>query len=156
MKHFLKLHNEKGVTLVELLAVTVVIAIVSSLVIGVLIGIQKQYTAQSDEVGGLTDVTIAAKAITKDLRSAYVKEEDVGELTPVEVESPEKVTIRIGHEEIVYELVDDVLQRNGSDYLYRVKDFYISKEDDNALVEIKIKSQTGKELEVKIVLREEF
>lgn len=64
------LNNEKGLTLVEVLAVFIIGVIVLILMTGVITSIQKQYKKQSSETGNLFEETYAAKIITKDVRSA--------------------------------------------------------------------------------------
>src|SRR5690625_4315339 len=64
------LSNERGLSLVELLATLAIGSLIVIFIMSVHILIQKQYSIQSKDIQHLTDITIAAKAITKDLRVA--------------------------------------------------------------------------------------
>lgn len=64
------LKNEKGVTLVELLAVMVIGGIVMVLIMSIFSNGQKQYSSQTAKAEQLNDVRYAAKVITKEIRKA--------------------------------------------------------------------------------------
>lgn len=147
IRMYKNIKEEKGVTLVELLAVIVVIAIVSSLITGVLIQVQKQYRANTEAIGNLTDLTTAAKGITRDIRTA----------DDVTVEN-NILTILHDDQEIVYSHHDDVLKRNESSYLYRIKDFQVEKnvENDNQTVTLFFLPEQGEKLETEITLRKGY
>src|SRR5690625_5019013 len=68
MNRFIR--NERGLTLVELLATLVISSLVITFIASILVMIQKQYSFQSEDIHRLTDITIVAKSITKDIRSA--------------------------------------------------------------------------------------
>lgn len=145
-----RMNNEKGITLVELLAAIAISSIVAVFIIALYLSIQKQYTGQSEQIKNLTDITIAAKAITKDLRSAI--EVDVDENNDKEIFI--KIQIDEEEEEITY-LFDDeenILRRNGAPYLYQLRDFKV--EEENYKVSFEFKSETGKALKTDIVIRE--
>ena len=61
-------NNEKGITLVELLAAVVLASIVMLLVFSVLMSGTKQYKGQLEKNNQLTDISYALKMITKDIR----------------------------------------------------------------------------------------
>ncbi|MEK4084718.1 PilW family protein [Psychrobacillus sp. FSL K6-1415] len=61
-------NNEKGITLVELLAAVVLASIVMLLVFSVLMSGTKQYKNQLEKNNQLTDISYALKMITKDIR----------------------------------------------------------------------------------------
>src|SRR5690625_4748482 len=94
--------NEKGLTLAELLATLAIGSIIFLLIISVLLSIQKQYNSQSDKVNNLTDITLAAKAMTKDLRSAQ----------SVHLISESHMVISTSTGNIPYELVDRTLKKD--------------------------------------------
>lgn len=66
MKFSLK--NERGMTLVEILAVTVITGIVAILVFSLIQSSTKQHIQQTKEAGNLSDITYALKVVTKDIR----------------------------------------------------------------------------------------
>ena len=71
MKKYIK--NEKGLTLVEILAVIIIGSIIMLLISNVHLFGQKQYKSQSEKSRHLYDVTYAAKVITKEIRKADEK-----------------------------------------------------------------------------------
>lgn len=68
MKNYL--YNEKGITLVEVLAVLVIGTIILLLISNIHLFSQKQYKSQSEKTRHLYDVTYAVKVITKEIRKA--------------------------------------------------------------------------------------
>lgn len=81
MKHLIK--NKYGMTLIEVLAVTVITSIVAILVFGIIQSSVKQQAQQTKEASNLNDITYALKMITKDIRrstNAEIKDEKL-ELT---------------------------------------------------------------------------
>ncbi|MTD29616.1 PilW family protein [Planomicrobium sp. YIM 101495] len=62
--------NNKGITLVELLAVLVIGSIVMVLIMGIFSNGQKQYSIQTTHAEQLADVRYTAKVITKEIRQA--------------------------------------------------------------------------------------
>src|SRR5699024_10858472 len=135
-----QLRNQKGLTLAELLAVIAISSFVMILISSVLIFVQKQYTSQSASTSGLTDIKIAAQAITKDIRSYDIDS----------VDSEEK-EIRLTNGR-TYKYEEGYLKRDGANYLYDLKDFEITK--SGGKIELKIESNTGQILETEIYVRE--
>jgi len=145
-----RMNNEKGITLVELLAAIAISSIIAIFIIAIYLSIQKQYTGQSKQIKNLTDVTIAAKAITKDLRSAIEVEVDENNDKEIFIkiqtnERPEEITYTFDEEQ-------NILRRNGAPYLYHLKQFEVKKVESK--VSLKFVSETDKELETDIVIRE--
>ncbi|MFS8187339.1 PilW family protein [Rossellomorea marisflavi] len=64
------IHNERGVTLIELLGAMVVLAIVMVLIANVQIFGQKQFVNQTEQVSHEADVRLAMNLLTKEIRSA--------------------------------------------------------------------------------------
>lgn len=131
------LRNEKGITLAETLAVIAISAIIVLLIVSVHIYVQKQYFSQSDDALHLTDVTIAAKEITRDIRSY-----DVKEVTANKIEFTN---------DIKYELIGDVLQKNDADYLYNIEEFKVEK--NGSKIKLEIRSATGQEIKTELFIR---
>lgn len=134
--------SEDGLSLVELLAVLAISSIVLLFISTIHIFIQNQYNSQSTDVKELTDITIAMRAITKDIRSAHHVE------TP---EGSKKMIIKIGDQTTSYLFEDNILKRNGAPYIYELEDFEAIYYDSK--IQLKITSQTGKEVETEIVMR---
>src|SRR5690625_3509125 len=134
--------NEKGLTLAELLAALVIGSIIFLLIMSVLLSIQKQYNSQSDKINNLTDITLAAKAITKDLRSA--------QSVDIISESHMEISTFIGN--IRYEFVDDVLKKNDEDYIFEIREFIVAK--SGSKISLTIVSENKKRIETEIMIRE--
>lgn len=143
-----KHRNEKGITLVELLAVFAISGVVVMSIIGVHIFTQKQFQTQSDDANHLTDITIAMKEITKDVRTLELI------IPESSTEVHEKIEFVDGADYKVYELVDDVLYKNNHPYIYDIQTFKIEFEDkDYEAITIEIRSVTGQQLETTLVVR---
>jgi len=138
------LKNEKGMTLVEVLATLVIVSIVIIFLVGIQVVVQKQFKSQTTSTEQLTDITIAMKSITKELRLAEEVSANESELL-IQLAPDEQVS---------YVLQEDTLQRNDSDYIHEIKNFFVEKRDNNK-VYISIESETGKQLETEIVGRGE-
>src|SRR5690625_1050715 len=95
--------NEKGLTLVELLAVFVISAIVILFIIGVHLFVQQQFKSQTDDALHLTDITIVAKEITKEIRS-----------TPISEANGPKIAFE---NDKTYEIVGDIIYKNDAPYM---------------------------------------
>src|SRR5690625_3088720 len=106
------LRNEKGITLVELLAVFVISGIVLLLIISVHIYSQKQFKNQTEDALHLTDITILTKEITKEIRSNEIVEATG---TKIEFSDGKK-----------YEIQGNIIHKNDSPYMYEVDVFQVT------------------------------
>lgn len=135
--------NERGVTLVELLAAIVIISIVFIFLISIQVIIQNQYKKEMKNTGQLTDITIAMKSITKDLRSAK----------DITIPNDRYLIIEnFSENDVEYILEDNILKRNGSSYVYELKSFYVEEKEEK-IVFIKLESESGKILETEVAIR---
>lgn len=66
--------NEKGISLVEVLAVFVIFGIITLLIISLYLYTQTHATKQRESALQLTDITIAMNEITRDIRTYDIKE----------------------------------------------------------------------------------
>lgn len=118
-----KFKNERGLTLVELLATLVIGAMVASLIFGIHVMIQNQYRTQKAEIAYLLDVTTVAKAITKDIRlseEAKIVSDKSMELTIPGLASPR-----------TYEWVGGAgghIERDGGKYISDIAEFKLEEE----------------------------
>src|SRR5690625_2774425 len=119
--------SEDGLSLVELLAVLAISSIILLFISTVHIFIQNQYNSQSTEVKELTDVTIAMRAITKDIRSANKIEES---------ENPQEITIVLDEGPVSYLFENETLKRNGAHYVYDLEDFEAVYDDPKVQLKI--------------------
>lgn len=126
-------NNEKGITLVELLAAVVLASIVMLLVFSVLMSGTKQYKGQLEKNNQLTDISYALKMITKDIRKT--KEPQIISVSEIELNG------------INYSKVGNTITRNGDVIarnieLFKVKDNYGTEHYDENNIKwfIEIKS----------------
>src|SRR5690625_2453101 len=97
-------------TLVEVLATLVIVSIVIIFLVGIQVVVQKQFKSQTTSTEQLTDITIAMKSITKELRLAEEVSANESELL-IQLAPDEQVS---------YVLQEDTLQRNDSDYIHEI------------------------------------
>lgn len=135
--------KEDGLSLVELLAVLAISSIIILFISTIHIFIQNQYNSQSTEVKELTDVTVAMRAITKDIRST----EGI-----INSENPQEIRLDIRDETISYLFENETLKKNGVPYIYELEDFEVIQDDDSK-IRLKIVSKSGKKVETEIVIR---
>lgn len=142
--------NEKGLTLVELLATLVIGALVISLVMGVHIMVQKQYTKQKADIGYFLDVTTAAKAITKDIRMA--EDIDVISLNNIKLEWTDTGGNTITRS---YNLDGNVVTRDGGGYISDIDTFTFVESTPNGMekIEFTVKGDSEKQIKTEIYLR---
>ena len=139
-----KLRSESGITLVELLAALVIGSIIIILTISLFMAFHKQYGKQSDEIRDLMNVSTAAQAITKDIRSAI----------DIDVNTAEKsITINKPDETITYKLVDGHLEKNNQIYLYDIDEFFVKLIEESQTVNLKIHGSANQKVETSIAIR---
>lgn len=137
------LRNEDGLTLVELLATFVVSSLILMFIISIHVLIQKQYTSQQQEVSNLTDVKIAMKAITRDIRKADHVEVLGDDTLKIVFENTDAVVYHLDPEK--------TLLKNGSSYILNVTYFKVELEENKISLEIASEDEKAK---TEIVLRE--
>ncbi|MDM5232359.1 PulJ/GspJ family protein [Lysinibacillus pakistanensis] len=122
------LRNSKGLTLFEVLAVVVILAIVSMLSISIVTSATKQQIEQSAHNRDIKDLSFALKVITKDFRKSDNLTTDSDDTTdpPTELH-----TLLLGDEIVsTYRLENNQIIRNsnGSDEIlaYKISKFTIS------------------------------
>lgn len=133
------LRNQKGITLVEVLAVFVISAIVTVLFISVHFFIQKEFQHQRIDQQELTDISIAMKSLTKDLRMKTIN---------TTTQSSIIFTDSTG-----YRHKGETLYKNDEPYIYEVKDFQIDFNQDRQEIAIVLESTHGKRLETNLTVR---
>lgn len=141
MKNINKDNN--GLTLVEVLAVVVILSIISISVMNILINSSKTHNNQVIENQQLMDVTYVAKVLTKDIRKSiqYVKLGD---------NSHFKIISHGTNEEYHYEYNSSTkeIYRNGVLIAEHIIEFSV-----NENLEIKIVSEKGQAIETKLYFR---
>lgn len=130
------LRNQKGISLAEVLAVIFLIGLMLGLIVGIHVYTQKQYRVQTETALQLTDITIAVKEITRDIRS-----QDLVAVSNKKIEFSENK----------YELVGEILRKNDADYIYDIEDFTVTQTEDS--IHLAIRSKLGKEISTELSLR---
>lgn len=136
---------EKGVTLIELLAVIALLSIVLLLASSVQLFGQKQVQEQSNELQNQSDVRIAIKLITKEIRKAQ----------KVEVTTPNELTI---NDLDKYKVVNNNLTKNGQPFLNNIQTFNLETDPNISFIKVTLTSIPTKNaktvtLSTKIYLR---
>ncbi|WP_161993100.1 prepilin-type N-terminal cleavage/methylation domain-containing protein [Sediminibacillus terrae] len=116
--------NNKGFTLVELLAVLALLGLIITLAGSVSWFGQKQYTNQLEETKQQSEVRLALKQITKDVRQA---------------DSLTVTNNQLELDEIVYRLEDGLLLRDGRMVAEGIADFLVKSTERGTGVKLKIK-----------------
>jgi prepilin-type N-terminal cleavage/methylation domain-containing protein len=134
------LNNERGLTLIELLAVLIIGAIIFLLISNIHIFSQKQYKEQTIKAEHLFDVTYAAKVITKEIRKSK---------NPVLISANE-----IHLDGIIYkfEIGSNSINKNGVSIASNIKDFHVEKITDLKW-SIKIVNLSNKKIETELTFR---
>ena len=145
-----QLRNERGLTLIEVLAATVIGTMLILLIGNALLFGLKQYKNQSIKAQELTDVTFVAKVITKDIRKATeVKVDEVGNI----------LILIIDDDETKYELDDEnnFLLKNNKELFERIDSFVVSESGSLLNIKIESKGKNGKveKIETEIYIGEE-
>lgn len=137
MKKILK--NEKGVTLVELLAVIIIISLIVGLVSSIQIFGVQQYNNQMKKDNQLSDITFALKVITKDIRKSK--------------NANWKSSNEIVLDGIVYKFDDSnkTITKDGVVFVKNIKKFKIT--GNSGKWKITISSLVDKTVETEIVIR---
>ena len=142
-----QLKEERGLTLIEVLAATVIGSIVILLIGNALIFGLKQYKNQSEKAQDLTSVTIVAKAVTKDIRKATSVEVKDGDLI-LEIED--------GIPDIyIFDEESKIIFKNEKELFTGIELFKISMSNNKLTLIIKGKDKNGtpEEINTELSLR---
>ncbi|MGE7092975.1 PilW family protein [Lysinibacillus sp. NPDC048646] len=136
-----KLPDQRGLTLMEVLAAVTITSIISVLIYGILFNSKEQYNTQTEKNEQLSDMSYALKVITKDLRKS-------GTAPEINLN-----TIKIGEEEYVFNTSLNSISRNGVELIQHIIDFKIEPITENKY-KILIKN-TRENVDTEIVIRSE-
>ena len=137
--------NEKGITLVEILAVIIISFVLILLVSKIHLFTQKHYNSQSDTTGQLFNVTHAGKVITKEIRKAD------GRSIITNTPNYDKIIIT-DKIEYSYDTANQwIIAKDGTILAKNIKEFYVKK-NGNELI-LKIISVDNEKVNTKIVIR---
>jgi len=141
-----RFQNESGISLMEVLAAIVISGLVVTAIMSFFVFTKDQSDKQKDTVRGLTDISVAFKSITRDLRSAT----DVGNVNG----DTSVLWIEKGDDEVTYQLESNTLMKNGVEYIYDVVDFSAVMDEEKQDIDLDIVSMSGKSLDTVIIRRE--
>ena len=120
--------NSRGVSLIEILAATVLISIISLLVFDIVNASQKQSIEQTKEGQQINDAAYVLKVITKDVRKT----------SKVEFKPNNEYVFHL-HEsskQVIYKYVNNELFRNDQLLANRVEGFEIKSTDQNSYIDV--------------------
>lgn len=116
--------NEKGFTLVEVLAVIVILAIVSAILFNLLTSSNKEYKSQVDDTTNLNELSFIMKEITRDFRKTKI----------VDIQNNQVVfkTKENNQEKVIatYTKTDDTLSKNGAPYQTKIGSFCVQSTEE--------------------------
>lgn len=136
MKKTVKLQH--GMTLVEVLAVLVIVSIISVLLFNILGSSTSTHQKQSTKNEELRNASYALKLITKDFRRARNFDEST-------------YTFTIDSQSYVYTISNNTITRNGETVATNIESFSLSYV--NNILTVNLKSQNGKEISTNLSLR---
>jgi len=128
-----KFHNERGVTLLEVLAVTVIATLVSLVVMSILMNSKTTSDKQMESTIQLSDTTYILKVVTKDTRkSTEIHKKPLDEYTEytlINNQNNRKYTY-------VYHQKDQTITRNDEMIAANVLDFNIEDKRSHVIIDI--------------------
>jgi|GEM_PF-5651702 len=130
--------NDRGISLVELLAVLAIGSIILSLVIGVMVNGQKTYSQQTHSAEQLTELRYAIKVITKEVRSAE-------KMNIIE----DGLVVQSGGR-VVFELRNGQLWQDDSVLAKRISELKLEVKDRVLAISMETDGTTGKKQEVNV------
>lgn len=121
------IQNKKGLTLVEILAVIVILAIVSAILFNLLTSSNKEYKSQVDDTTNLNELSFIMKEITRDFRKTLN-----GAVIDSNSNTVTFKTNENGQEKIIaiYTKTGDTLSKNGSPYQTKIRSFCVQSTKD--------------------------
>lgn len=137
--------NQKGVTLIETLAVTIIVALISSLILSILVNSNNTNMKQVKATNNLTDASFVLKVVTKDVRKT----------STISIEDNQS-TLNNGpdsSEQFIYSFDTDTgtLLRNGQVLVDNLKNFELS--GGGNMVSIKVDTHSGQSINTTIYFR---
>lgn len=113
--------NEKGFTLVEVLAVIVILAIVGSILFNLLTSSNKEYKSQVDDTTNLNELSFIMKEITRDFRKTKIVDIQINQVVFKTKENNQEKVIAT----YTYTKTGNTLSKNGSPYQTKIRSFCV-------------------------------
>lgn len=130
--------NQDGLTLIEILAVMVLLSIITSSIFGLLISGNKNFERQSDNNSQLNELTFVLKQVTKDVRQS----------STVQISSN---ILTLDSTTYLYNVNTQSLERNGQVLSTSIKQFQVLQNNNQLFIEIT--GIFGKTVQTTVVLR---
>ncbi|MEQ6854240.1 prepilin-type N-terminal cleavage/methylation domain-containing protein [Lysinibacillus capsici] len=140
--------NQAGITLIETVAVTVIIAIVSLLIYSIIHQSQTNFHKQNNINKDINDAAYALKVITKEIRKNPTKV-STDSLSESELTINKGVTGKELH--FVFDKDKNTINKNNVIFATGIQDFKITLKEQ--IVTIKITSEHGKTISTELYLR---
>ncbi|MEB7772789.1 type II secretion system protein [Kurthia gibsonii] len=118
--------NEKGFTLVEVLAVIVILAIVSAILFNLLTSSNKEYKSQVDDTTNLNELSFIMKEITRDFRKSKIVDIQNNQVVFKTKENNQEKVIAT----YTYTKTGNTLSKNGSPYQTKIGSFCVQSKKD--------------------------
>lgn len=134
--------NEKGVTLVEMLAAISITALIIVMITSTHIFVQKQFNNQRQELDQINDLTYVLKLITNDFRKT----------PPAAIEVIDERNINLGTEHYSWDMTEEALYKNGQIIVRQIESFFVTEHEQEIHLTIK---QTDQEEKMLILTRRE-
>ncbi|WP_338838030.1 prepilin-type N-terminal cleavage/methylation domain-containing protein [Kurthia gibsonii] len=116
--------NEKGFTLVEVLAVIVILAIVSAILFNLLTSSNKEYKSQVDDTTNLNELSFIMKEMTRDFRKSKIVNIENNQVVFKTKENEQEKVIA------TYTKTVDTLSKNGSPYQTKIRSFCVQSKKE--------------------------
>lgn len=136
--------NQRGITLVELLAVITLLSVVSLLIIGIIIQAQGTYKKNQVTNFTTTEMSLLVNSITRDIRQFPEGVSVSNEMLNIQTSDGEMISYKFDSVESNIKRDDNILLRSVTEFVPVLND---------GLVTIEIKDNSGKEWKSTIVIR---
>ncbi|MEK4137904.1 prepilin-type N-terminal cleavage/methylation domain-containing protein [Kurthia sp. FSL E2-0154] len=113
--------NEKGFTLVEVLAVIVILTIVGAILFNLLTFSNKEYKSQVDDTTNLNELSFIMKEITRDFRKTKIVDIQNNQVVFKTKENNQEKVIAT----YTYTKTGDTLRKNGAPYQTKIRSFCV-------------------------------
>lgn len=138
------MRNQRGITLVELLAVITLLSVVSLLIIGIIIQAQGTYKRNQVTNFTTTEISLLVNSVTRDIRQFPEGVSVSNDMLNIQTSDDEMITYK-------FDSVESSIKRNDNILLRSVTEFVPVLND--GLVTIEIKDNSGKKWTSTIVIR---
>lgn len=138
MSNFLR--NEKGLTLVEMLATISIASMLILMISSTHLFVQNQYNKQTEQIKQLNDMTYVIKLITHDFRRA--------ESENIKVDGNNEHMIVIGENRYEWNKSEEAIKKNDNIVVHQITSFFVREENE----EINISIKQANEKEQKFIL----